>query len=166
MPESHKPLGTPLSSLCTPLVPLVVEWNEPCQFQMTESFTEIDTAEGENVSVAPGPTRTLVVAPKDGCAIKKKNNTDGRMAKAVFKRVFTRTKSGVLAICSQKFQENPLGNYQDGFGYSKRKRTISELTDCRRSGFSSEVGKHPSMRRGTRFVVAPLNSSEPPLSLL
>ena len=51
-----------LSSLCTPFVPLVVEWNVLCQFQVTESFTEIETVEGENVSVAPGPTMTLVVA--------------------------------------------------------------------------------------------------------
>ena len=136
-PESHKPLGTPLSSPCTPLVPLVVEWKPLCQFQMTESFTEIETVEGENVAEPPGPTRTLVVAPKDGCANEKKNNTEGRMAKAVFKRIFTRTKSGVLAICSQKLWEMRVEWEGDPAGFARRIETIFRPNGARRSRFYS-----------------------------
>ena len=65
MLESHKPQGTSLSSPGTPLVPLVVEWKEPCQSQITESLTEMETVEGEKVSVKLGPTNTLVVAAED-----------------------------------------------------------------------------------------------------
>ena len=92
IPESHKPLGTPLSSPGAPLVPLVVEWKVACQSQMTESFTEIETIDGENVSLKLGPTSTLVVAAEDFCAKATQNSTVATMRIAVLTEVFTITK--------------------------------------------------------------------------
>ncbi len=56
-PESHKPLGTPLSSPATPLVPLVVEWKVATQVQTTWSPALMETTAGENLS-AGFPTVT------------------------------------------------------------------------------------------------------------
>ena len=66
-PESHDPLGTPLSSPACPLVPLVEEWLFPAHVHITESLTEIRTLVGVKCN-PPDPTSTLVVAPETNCA--------------------------------------------------------------------------------------------------
>ena len=51
----------------------LIEWAKPCQFQITESFTEIETVEGVKIS-PPDPTRTVVVAAEDFCAKAAQSN--------------------------------------------------------------------------------------------
>ena len=104
-PESHKPLGTPLSSPGTPLVPLVVEWKENAQFQMTESFIEIETVEGEKTSDPPGATVTLVSAAEDLWANAAQNNNVARIAVRVLRRAFTMNKRRRRLFCSRKVFE-------------------------------------------------------------
>ena len=86
-PESHRPLGTPLSSPGFPLVPLVVEWKELVQIHVTESFTEMLTTEGEKKS-PPSPTITFVLAAKDFCAKATQKNAAETMAMTVLREAF------------------------------------------------------------------------------
>jgi hypothetical protein len=110
MVESHKPQGTPLSSPGEPLVPLVVEWNALPQFQMTESFTAMETVTGEKTSAAPGPIVTLVVSAEDVCAIATQKSAV-RIAATVFRGVFTMVMRGMVLILFQNtFENHPMYN--------------------------------------------------------
>ena len=61
VPEFQSPLGTPLSSPATPLVPLVVEWKVAAQVHITRSPAAMVTTAGEKRSRGL-PTVTLVLA--------------------------------------------------------------------------------------------------------
>ena len=98
-PESHKPSGVPGG------LPLVEEWKVPCQSQMTESFTEIETVEGLKVSVKPGPTWTVVVAAGEFCATATENNAVARITIVVLRWAFTRFKRGYRRVCSQNLKD-------------------------------------------------------------
>jgi hypothetical protein len=82
-PESHEPLGTPLSSPGFPFVPLVEEWSVLAQVHTTESLTLIVTLAGEKVSVKLGPTVTVVVAAEAVCAKAAKNDTAAAIAATI-----------------------------------------------------------------------------------
>lgn len=115
-PESHEPLGTPLSSPGFPLVPLVEVWKVLLQLQITESFTEIETLEGVKTR-PPDPTRTVVEAAEAFCTKAAQDNAAATMTVTVFMGFFiVLSKRGHHLFCSRKFSENKIHAIQEVSG--------------------------------------------------
>ena len=70
---------------------------------MTESPLEIETVGGSKVSVALGPTLTVVEAAVEFCATAREKNAVARRTRAVLKWAFTRIKSEGWRVCSRNF---------------------------------------------------------------